>query len=57
MLLQQFNFGIQCTGAMLEGLNSITTQTSCPLCGHKKLEKLDDGKKISILKKGNRDEK
>ena len=36
---------------MLEGLNNITTQTCYPLCGHKKLNKLDDSKKISILKK------
>ena len=38
---------------MMEGLSSITTQTCCPLCGNKKL---DDSKKISILKK-NRDQK
>ena len=40
---------------MLEGLSNITTQTYYPLCEHKKINKLDDSKKISILKKGNRD--
>ena len=33
-------------------MSNITTQTCYLLCGHKKL---DDSKKISILKKGNRD--
>ena len=31
---------------MLEGLSNITTQTYYPLCGHKKLNKLDDSKKL-----------
>ena len=48
------DFSKQCTDAMLEGLSNITTQTCYPLCVHKKL---DDNKKISILKKGNRDRK
>ena len=42
---------------MLEGLSNITTQTCYPLCGHKKLNKLDDSKKFLILNKGNRDRK
>ena len=46
------DFSKQCADAMLEGLNNITTQTYCPLCGHKKLNKLHDSKKFSILKKG-----
>ena len=37
---------------MLEGLSNITTQTYYPLCGHKKLNKLDDSKKNLILKRG-----
>ena len=37
---------------MLEGFSNITTQTYYPLCGHKILNKLDDSKKFSILKKG-----
>ena len=51
------DFSNQCTDAMLEGLSNITTQTCYPLCGHKKLNKLDDSKNFSILKKGNRDQK
>ena len=50
------DFSEQCTDAMLEGLSNITTQTCCPVCGYKKLNKLDDSKKISILQKGNRDQ-
>ena len=33
---------------MMEGLrctSNIMTQTCCPLCGHKKLNKLDDSKR------------
>ena len=48
------DFSKQCTDAMLEGLSNITTQTCCPLCGHKKLNKLDDSKKFNF-KKENRD--
>ena len=40
--LMLLEFCIQCTVAMLEILSNITTQTCCPLCGHKKLNKLDD---------------
>ena len=46
------DFSKQCTDVMLEGLSNNTTQTCYPLCGHKKLNKLDDGKKFSIFKKG-----
>ena len=51
------DFSKQCTDTMLEGLSNITTQMCYPLCGHKKLNKLDDSKKFLILKKGNRDQK
>ena len=37
---------------MLEGLSNTTTQTCCPLCDHKKLNKLDDRKKFQFLKRG-----
>ena len=44
------DFSKQCTDAMLEGLSNITTQTCYLLCGHKKLNKLDNSKKFSIFK-------
>ena len=37
---------------MLEGLSNITMQTYYPLCGHKKLNKVDGSRKFSILKRG-----
>ena len=51
------DFSKQCTDAKLEGLSNITTQTCYPLCGHKKLNKLDDSKKFSILGIGIESEK
>ena len=46
------DFCIQCTDAMSEGFNNIRTQTYYPICGHKKLNKLDDSKKFSVKKRG-----
>ena len=37
---------------MLKVLSNITKQTCFPLCRHKKLRKLDDSKRFSILKRG-----
>ena len=39
---------------VLEGLSNITTNTYCQLCGHKKLNKLDDSKKFKSKNYGNK---